>query len=143
MKPYSRDQSLVDRTKAIFNYRLSRARRIVENAFGILSQRFRIFGTSIHLNVDTTADLITTACILHNIIIDEKKTNTKDENDIDESQPSSSESFVFNDDVANTLRRNLESNDSTSLQPQTIRDSFRNYFNTVGAVSWQDESFRL
>ena len=51
LKPYS--QSGLTQERRIFNYRLSRARRIVENAFGILSNRFRIFMTPIGLVPET------------------------------------------------------------------------------------------
>lgn len=42
MKPYGRSD-LYDINKRVYNYRLSRARRTVENAFEILASRFRIF----------------------------------------------------------------------------------------------------
>jgi hypothetical protein len=49
MRPYPRSQSKGVNEKSNFNYRLSRARRVVENAFGILSQKFKfIRGTYDH-----------------------------------------------------------------------------------------------
>ena len=72
MKPYPRRQSLNDPSKAIYNYRLSRARRTTENAFGILCAYFRIFFQPISTVPETTDKLITCACILHNILREAK-----------------------------------------------------------------------
>ena len=49
----------------MFNYRLSRARRVSENAFGILAQGFRVFGKTIELKVSTIDFVIRRACYLH------------------------------------------------------------------------------
>lgn len=70
MKPYSRRNARVDRQMEIFNYRLSRARRVVENAFGLLSQVFRVFYTPIAVVPETCTDSVVVACCLHNILRD-------------------------------------------------------------------------
>lgn len=64
LTPFShRNLSVQER---IFNYRLSRARRVSENAFGILTARFRVFTHPIAVSVDTTEKVIKAACALHN-----------------------------------------------------------------------------
>ena len=66
MKPFP-GKSLTE-THAIFNYRLSRARRTIENAFGIVTARWRIFLQSIKAN-PTLVDMIVKACLcLHNYL---------------------------------------------------------------------------
>nr|CAH7740927.1 unnamed protein product [Callosobruchus chinensis] len=64
MKPFSK-HGLSDEEK-IFNYRLSRARRVSENAFGILAWRFRVFSRPIELKPDTIDRVVWAACSLHN-----------------------------------------------------------------------------
>lgn len=65
-KPYS--QSGLTTEKRIFNYRLSRARRIVENAFGILSNRFRVFMTPMKLAPEKVEVIVLACCSLHNFL---------------------------------------------------------------------------
>lgn len=73
LKPYP-DRGLTVE-KRIFNYRLSRARRVVENAFGILANRWQVFFTAIPLNV-LTVEKITYACVLlHNYLLSKKHSN--------------------------------------------------------------------
>lgn len=66
MRPYS-GKSL-SYTKRIFNYRLSRARRTVESAFGILSNKWQLFHRPINLNLDCAVLIIKTCCALHNYV---------------------------------------------------------------------------
>ena len=66
MKPFSRRG--LARDERLFNYRLSRTRRVVENAFGILAQRFQVFLTTMQHSPETI-QLIAKACmLLHNLM---------------------------------------------------------------------------
>ncbi|CAN7980448.1 unnamed protein product, partial [Ixodes pacificus] len=66
MRPYpKKDLKLKPR---VFNYRLSRSRRVIENAFGILVARWRIFRQPIQ-GSEETLDAIVWACVnLHNYL---------------------------------------------------------------------------
>ena len=66
MKPFPHRSA--DETYRIFNYRLSRARRVVENAFGILANRFRVFLTPIALPPHTVEEIVLASCALHNYL---------------------------------------------------------------------------
>ena len=65
-KPYS--QVGLTREKRTFNYRLSCTRRIVENAFGILANRFRVFMTPIGLAPEKVETIVLACCSLHNFL---------------------------------------------------------------------------
>ena len=52
----------------VFNYRLSHARCIVENAFCILVQRWRVFDRRMHLSDHNAIKVIQAATVLHNYL---------------------------------------------------------------------------
>ena len=55
-------------SQRVFNYRLSRARRVVENAFGITANRFRCLLTTMPQQPDTISTIALSCCILHNLL---------------------------------------------------------------------------
>ena len=65
MKPFCRRK--LSKPEQIFNYRLSRARRYAENAFGILASRFRLFLTEIDANPTKVESFVLAAICLHNM----------------------------------------------------------------------------
>ena len=66
MKPYLHYGSISDRQKN-YNYRHSRARMVVENAFGRLKGRWRCLLKRNDAATDNVPTLITACCVLHNV----------------------------------------------------------------------------
>ncbi|XP_064105038.1 putative nuclease HARBI1 [Macrobrachium nipponense] len=66
-KPFP--QRAFPRRNTLYNSRLSRVRRTVENTFRILAKKFQVFHTAICLKPDCVKTLVLATCILHNIII--------------------------------------------------------------------------
>lgn len=70
MRPFSRNALTNDRR--IYNYRHSRARRIVECAFGILTKKFRVFESAILVSPEKATIITLACCVLHNMIRDKE-----------------------------------------------------------------------
>lgn len=65
----------LDDDKLIFNYRLSRARRISENAFGILTQKWTVYQRRINLHHAKAVQVVKATVVLHNFIIQGNQNN--------------------------------------------------------------------
>lgn len=66
LRPYARKN--LSQAKRVFNYRLTRARRMVECAFGILANKWRIFHRPIDVKPDFCDIIIKACCVLHNYV---------------------------------------------------------------------------
>eukprot|EP00112_Aurelia_sp_Birch-Aquarium-sp1_P018164 Seg4296.2 transcript_id=Seg4296.2/GoldUCD/mRNA.D3Y31 product="putative nuclease HARBI1" protein_id=Seg4296.2/GoldUCD/D3Y31 len=142
MKPYPATN--LGTEKLIFNYRLSRARRIIENTFGIAANRFRVFHRPILANVDKVKDTTKAIVILHNYLIN---TNNSDaghsycpENFIDREGPNGILPGEWRQDqqqITGLQPINRIASNNYSESAKIVRDDFKGYFNEEGAVCWQ------
>ena len=121
MKPYPLKAGL-DNSKRIFNYRLSRARRVVENAFGIICNRFRVLRSPMLLTPDKVESVVLCCCALHNFLRPESNIQ------FNESENTN--------DICNGLV-DIHFGGNRSNQAREIRDEFKEYFCSVGRVPWQ------
>lgn len=137
MKPYPRRFQQTDREK-IYNYRHCRARRIVENAFGILASRFRVFRKPILLAPQTTVKLIKASCALHNWIRKSNSTSSISV-DIEDYESGNIIPGTWRNDVGSEgiipLRATQERNFMHEARQK--REEFADYFIGEGAVNWQ------
>ena len=138
MQPFPRGkkENRLPYNKMICNYRLSRARRIMENAFGILVQRFRVYDRRICMDDHNVVKVVKATCILHNYLCTARM-------------------------EAATVMGQLNPQGAAYMQPHVMLWEFRNqgyhgsraaervqniymdYFNSnVGAVPWQGNKIR-
>ena len=67
MKPYpNREQT---EEQQFFNYRLSRARRVSENAFGLLASRFCVFHSTFNVRPESAISIAHATLVLHNFLL--------------------------------------------------------------------------
>lgn len=70
MRPYSRKtRGRLTNNMRIFNYRLARCRRTIENAFGILTARWQILQKALCMSVENCEMLFKALVCLHNFIM--------------------------------------------------------------------------
>lgn len=111
MKPFAHNTSLTAQQKC-FNYRLSRARIVVENAFGRLKARWRRLLKRNDMAVEHIPTVISACCILHNIceVHGESFNNgwLQNDSEMEYQQPASSPpASVTNSSTPNNIRNTL------------------------------------
>ena len=136
MKPYSGRR--LTREEMIVNYRISRARRVVENAFGIMAQRWTILLSTMQQTPATVQTIIEACVCLHNFICLRN--------------PAIQNNQVDGEDAAHNLipgawrqDANLpdmyipQAGNRDTILAKRQRDYLRDYFNSPeGSVPWQD-----
>lgn len=122
----------------IFNYRLSRARRVVENAFGIMSSVFRVLRKPMVLEPEIATKVVLATVYLHNFL---RKTRANIY-----TPPGSLDSEIDGNFEQGSWRNEP---DSTSFVPlraiprrsandaKAIRSHLATHFVTNGQITWQ------
>lgn len=127
--------------KRIFNYRLSRARRVVENVFGILSAVFRVFRKPMLLE-PKKAELVVMACVyLHNFLRKEKSSRDiySPTDLIDHEIDGHVVDGTWRQDMNSSFRPIQRVARKSPRIAEEIRNEFAEYFLSNGAVPWQSE----
>jgi len=137
MKPYPRRN--LEISERVFNYRLSRARRVVENAFGILANRFRVFHTTIALKPEIVEQVVHASCALHNFLRTKAEETYLPHGSVDE------EDDISHDiipgawrDQPELPRADISRGRNSSQVAKEQRDMLCKYFSSeFGQVPWQ------
>jgi hypothetical protein len=148
MKPYGGKN--LSPKQMIFNYRLSRSRRTIENAFGILAARWRFLHRTIQASPDRVDCYVRAACVLHNYL--QKKAATDSYGQILYCPQGFADTYTADgtfvaghwrsdsNDNFNVPLTNAPSN-RHGVTAAAIRNTLADYFySDAGSVSWQNDA---
>ena len=129
MRPYP--GSDLNDAKRIYNYRLSRARRISENAFGILANRWRMYHRKLSLPPENVDCAVEATIVLHNMLCGELEVSA---------HWADAETMTtdIHDGVLRPFMREGHRPRDAAIE---VREQFKNCFiSPAGAVTWQMEA---
>ena len=130
----------VSKNERVFDYRCSRFRRTSENAFGIWSNRFRLFATSASLTREKAEIAVMASLALHNLLRTKSRESYTPIGSID-----------FENDtgeiVEGTWRQEVISTNVAGLQPaapcrtsftaEEVQNESKLHFNGPGQIPFQ------
>lgn len=144
MRPYPGREGLSPEKK-VFNYRLSRARRMIKNTFGIFAAQWRIYRKCTIAKVNTIENMVKATVVLHNWLGKQDLTRREIFITPDMVDREGNDGSI----IPGTWRRMIESNNTAlqniatcsthtySREAAKIRNEFTEYFNEEGAIPWQ------
>ena len=114
MRPYPRRQ--LTECRRLFNYRLSRGRRVV--AFGILACKWRILNKPIETSPNMADRIVKCICVLHNTVIEREGADEASLLELQNLEDS------FSTSIDEPERQVTRSNNRSNLRARRIRDAF-------------------
>ena len=138
MKPYG--HRVLTHNERLFNYRLSRARRVVENAFGILAARFRVLHRPMAQKVENTIDIVYCCCVLHNLF--RVRNPLPDIRLVDAEGPDHRlipGMWHANAELVDTSQASMGVAGRVNAEAKNLRRELTEFYTTDGALPWQDE----
>lgn len=125
MRPFPGNALENNRDNKVYNYRHCRARRVVENAFGILAKKFKIYNRKFNLKPENMDTVILATTVLHNFL----------RNDKCYWQPGELEDTNTPEGLNNFTRVG----GNNPREAFIIRENFKQFFVSDGSVPWQWE----
>lgn len=135
MKPFPHRN--LSQEKRLFNYRLSRARRVVENAFGILANRWRVLLSHMLITPERAELIVLACCALHNFLRTRLPTFTNHllDREDEESHEVIPGAWRLDENLMNlAVLRGRNASKAAKAQ----REYLCAWVNGPGAVAWQD-----
>lgn len=140
MKPYSGNYGKGSMER-IFNYRLSRARKVVENVFGISSSVFRVLRKPMLLEPEKAQVIVMAIVHLHNFLRKSKASKNKytPHGSLDREVNGSIVEGTWREAGVSTMNQIRNIPRGSTLSSKDIRDTYAQYFMTTGCVPWQND----
>lgn len=141
MKPYpSPRNATLTNEELVYNYRISRARRCIESAFGILSMKWGCINQTFKCQPEKVKNIVAACCLLHNFLLNRTPADYipdefKDQHDTDSGNYQQGE----------WRRRTSQNYDNTHItDPTNIRNALKHFVNSpAGSVRFQDRGARV